>query len=69
LLLGETPHKVWELGRLTEVEAGFLMDQDLSKPQPPMGAKPMTPEEIEEYRQWRRSLTWRDKWEMAVREW
>jgi hypothetical protein len=46
-----------------------MLDQDLSKPRPPMGAKPMTADQIEQHRRWRQSLTWRDKLRLAVEEW
>jgi len=69
LAIGRTRLRLWEIDALTEVEAAFLLDQDLEKQRPPMGARSMSPEEIQEYATWRRSLTWLQKLKIAVEDW
>lgn len=68
-MMGRTRYAIPTIMAMTEVEVAFSLDQDVEKPRPPMGAKPMSPPEIQAYAAWRRSLTWRQKLEIAVADW
>jgi hypothetical protein len=67
--MGKTKLKPWEVEKLTEVECAFYLDQDLERRRPPMGGRPMSGPEIQAYAAWRRSLSWREKLEIAVQDW
>jgi hypothetical protein len=68
-MMGRTRLRIWEIMQMTEVEIAFACDQDIERERPPLGAKRMNPNEIQQYAEWRRSLTWKQKLEIAVADW
>ena len=69
LMNGRSRLRLWEILKMTETEVAFALDQDIEKPRPAMGAMPMNPAQLQQYAAWRRSLTWKQKLELAVSDW